>query len=776
MMKRLLLLLCVLSLMSWPSNRGNSYPSAGNPGGAAAPVLVQTVDEFETEAATATDKTIAIPSGTFFANAAIAQAVSATGGSTNGGASGGGQFTAADADVTGVAAGHWIIITTEAAAPPHEGEFCKIDLVASAAGTTTMDCEQILSGAPDANTTFEVSDPINIQPTFPANEDRNLTILCDGSGFGRGAATDSSIVLEIDGASTAHDHGVRFVGCTFAGNDTASSGYEVAVITTGHTAGWRLFMHEPVTANLQEEGTTPTHDWVTGNRFLVVDDVSTGGVQIEISDAFVDALLPFHLMGAVGRVKLDSGTYGSTSLALNREYGCLYAGDYLGVAQTNYSSGNYNLDGTKFQNCRWFHFGNTPTVTWNGEWLAPSSIYNHALPEDPDVGWLNSFSGWYDLDVLIVQDPTDGTLPESPLIYLEDDSGTPSTPHIIGEVFDPGCLVSRIAGSHFLIGSDTSATAPAFIDFRYMQGEACQGTGNFDFLTAATIDNIDDSALDINIRIYARDESFHMDSGTTSYNERHQELDTNSGADDGLDWTIKKGHLLTGGRFDLGSASITSTANTVQSATPTYSFFDTDFALDGGFTVLECAADNNCSITTHVNSGTNLDWEPMFRIYTTGDATETQIGSIDDSTWTSIDEAGNLHSLGTIRGNKDIVVTVGDTDSPSAAEMRGTWHIADNATAANDVDYTLPEISTIGTGANACFYDNGGGGGGIIIDAAAGDEILLYGAGVGVADAIDSPGVAGAGANGDYICLVAIDSTYWITTDFSGTWVDGGAD
>ena len=105
--------------------------------------------------------------------------------------------------------------------------------------------------------------------------------------------------------------------------------------------------------------------------------------------------------------------------------------------------------------------------------------------------------------------------------------------------------------------------------------------------------------------------------------------------------------------------------------------------------------------------------------------------------------------------------------------MRGSWHIADNATGANDVDYTLP---TAVAGMSACFYDNGGGDGGIIIDAAASDEILLDGTGVGVAEAIDSPGVAGAGANGDFICLLAIDATNWITLGRSGTWVDGGAD
>jgi hypothetical protein len=42
---------------------------------------------------------------------------------------------------------------------------------------------------------------------------------------------------------------------------------------------------------------------------------------------------------------------------------------------------------------------------------------------------------------------------------------------------------------------------------------------------------------------------------------------------------------------------------------------------------------------------------------------------------------------------------------------------------------------------------------------------------VGTADAIDS-----AGNLGDFICLLAIDTTTWINLGRSGTWVDGGAD
>lgn len=50
------------------------------------------------------------------------------------------------------------------------------------------------------------------------------------------------------------------------------------------------------------------------------------------------------------------------------------------------------------------------------------------------------------------------------------------------------------------------------------------------------------------------------------------------------------------------------------------------------------------------------------------------------------------------------------------------------------------------------------------------DVILLNGVTVGAGDSIDSPGTIG-----DYIHLLAIDSTYWITLEQQGVWIDGGA-
>jgi hypothetical protein len=134
-------------------------------------------------------------------------------------------------------------------------------------------------------------------------------------------------------------------------------------------------------------------------------------------------------------------------------------------------------------------------------------------------------------------------------------------------------------------------------------------------------------------------------------------------------------------------------------------------------------------------------------------------------TTTSAGEA-RVTTRGTLTANTLVIYTNGATDSPSADEMRGTMHVCNNA----GCDYTLPEITTIGTGANACFYDFNGGGV-VVLDAATGDHIWLNGADNGDAQAIDS-----AGDIGDYICIMAISNDNWVTLDQDGVWVPGGAD
>ena len=117
---------------------------------------------------------------------------------------------------------------------------------------------------------------------------------------------------------------------------------------------------------------------------------------------------------------------------------------------------------------------------------------------------------------------------------------------------------------------------------------------------------------------------------------------------------------------------------------------------------------------------------------------------------------------GTISGAVVVNAVTATTDSPVAGEMDGHWHICSNAAGC---DITLP---TAVAGMSGCWYDTNGGGT-IQLDAFAGDEILLDGAGIGVADSLDSPG-----GLGDFMCILAIDATNWLALGRSGVWVDGG--
>lgn len=128
---------------------------------------------------------------------------------------------------------------------------------------------------------------------------------------------------------------------------------------------------------------------------------------------------------------------------------------------------------------------------------------------------------------------------------------------------------------------------------------------------------------------------------------------------------------------------------------------------------------------------------------------------------------GNLNlGAGTIRGSVPTVVT---TDGTEDATMLGEMYYADHATAASDTTYTLPAAVV---GMSACFYDDGEGAGGIVLDPEAGDRIMLNGTRASVNENINSPGVAGAGANGDYLCLHAKDADVWVSVGSSGTWVE----
>jgi hypothetical protein len=124
-----------------------------------------------------------------------------------------------------------------------------------------------------------------------------------------------------------------------------------------------------------------------------------------------------------------------------------------------------------------------------------------------------------------------------------------------------------------------------------------------------------------------------------------------------------------------------------------------------------------------------------------------------------------LATSGTITGNTLVGlhtaarITLIDLDS-----CRNVAHFNNDA---DVIDFTLPGAAV---GLVVMFYDIGGGV--ITVDPVDGtDTIYLNGTSIGAGDAIDSPG-----AVGDFICLMAIDATRWVTVGRSGVWIDGGAD
>lgn len=126
---------------------------------------------------------------------------------------------------------------------------------------------------------------------------------------------------------------------------------------------------------------------------------------------------------------------------------------------------------------------------------------------------------------------------------------------------------------------------------------------------------------------------------------------------------------------------------------------------------------------------------------------------------------GSAAFTGTLQGAVAVTSVSGTTATLLSTTTIGSLYYCTNAAGC---DITLP---TAAAGLNACFYD-GNGGGVVVLDAATGDKICLDGVcPVGTAEAIDS-----AGNIGDFVCILAVDSTNWVTLGRSGTWVTGGAD
>ena len=122
----------------------------------------------------------------------------------------------------------------------------------------------------------------------------------------------------------------------------------------------------------------------------------------------------------------------------------------------------------------------------------------------------------------------------------------------------------------------------------------------------------------------------------------------------------------------------------------------------------------------------------------------------------------NITAGGIISGETSITLDTDPTIALSAGDCRNKARVNNDA---DVIDYTLPAAEA---GLVVVFYDIAGGV--ITIDPVDGtDTIYLNGTSVGAGDAIDSPGNVG-----DFISLMAIDDTRWVTVGRSGVWLDGG--
>jgi len=127
---------------------------------------------------------------------------------------------------------------------------------------------------------------------------------------------------------------------------------------------------------------------------------------------------------------------------------------------------------------------------------------------------------------------------------------------------------------------------------------------------------------------------------------------------------------------------------------------------------------------------------------------------------TGITVTGIVSATGNISGTTDITLDTDPTVTLTTADCRNKARFNNDA---DVIDYTLPGAAV---GLVVIFYDIGGGV--ITIDPVDGtDTIYLNGTSVGAGDEIDSPGDVG-----DFIALMAIDATRWVTIGRSGTWVD----
>jgi hypothetical protein len=119
----------------------------------------------------------------------------------------------------------------------------------------------------------------------------------------------------------------------------------------------------------------------------------------------------------------------------------------------------------------------------------------------------------------------------------------------------------------------------------------------------------------------------------------------------------------------------------------------------------------------------------------------------------AVDVSGNLVVTGTLRAY--VPVTAITTDTLATTAQRGSWF----TDAITNTTLTLPAAAS---GLSYCLYNYAGDN--LYLDVQTGDQIhvLTNATGNKVSNS----------TAGDSICLLAVDTTYWIATSRTGTWTD----
>lgn len=219
------------------------------------------------------------------------------------------------------------------------------------------------------------------------------------------------------------------------------------------------------------------------------------------------------------------------------------------------------------------------------------------------------------------------------------------------------------------------------------------------------------------------------------------------------------------GRIDTGSGVPTDlVVSDVLTMLDLCTTCDADFS-----TVTTAAADDPCLDFGAATAGETL-WS-MCVNHDSGadddDAVEIKAGGTPMVTISSVGDltaTGFITATGSLTGLIAVSSVTADTGTLTAASMIGRWYI--NTDTGDAFDRTLPSVAA---GMSACFLTKGAEV--ITLDPQNDDVIQLDATALTAGNAIDSSGTAG-----DFICLLGIDSTNWVTLGRRGTWSDGGAD